>query len=135
MTDIHFHVGHNLAGYLPEFDVACFKADEDTSQEEAARAAVEWFESMATEYADEDDEATQAGLPTDPVTAREHGYDVSNGAIDYGDDAPAMRATVDSILKDDPPKEGQDYGMTVEDGLLRMVSFWLAVVPAGDCEN
>jgi len=43
-----------------------------------------------------------------------------------------MRATVDSILTDDPPVPGKPYGALVEDNDGRMVSFWIAVVPGDD---
>lgn len=44
-------VGHNLAGYLPESDTVAYEEWSD---------AVEQFEAMACEYADDDDEANDA---------------------------------------------------------------------------
>ena len=41
------------------------------------------------------------------------------------DRAPAMAATVASILRDDPPVEPHDYRASVEDHQCRRVAFWL----------
>lgn len=123
-------IGHNLAGYLPESDTYAYE-----TWDEAWRALRDEMEA----YADSDDEGALAMLPTDPTEAESHGYTVTrepctcgcntmNVFIDYGDDEPSMRATVDSILADDGPDSypDGDWSAHVTDGAGRSIVFWLA---------
>lgn len=119
-------VGRNLAGHMPESEVAAFESWED---------AAEYYVAEARDYADRDDEATFDMLPSDASEAAAQGYSVKRdtydgglsfvGFVDYGDDTPVMLATVDSILADDGPRPGEPHGMIVEDGAGRRISFWL----------
>lgn len=112
-----YSIGHNLAGYSPETDPEWF-ADRD--------AATERLADVMREYADQADETAGEALPTDLETARAHGYAVADGVIDYGDDEPAMRATVDSILADDGPETGSgSWTAYAEDGRGRSIAFWI----------
>lgn len=114
--------GRNIAGYLPESDPTYHG-----TREEAASALAEEMR----EYADRDDEITWETLPSDEETARANGYAVTDDGIDYGDDVPAMRATVDSILADDGPDRpgedsaARDWDAWIEDGRGRRIVFWL----------
>lgn len=113
-----YSMGRNIAGYMPESDVTWY-----ADREEAARALAD----KMREYADRDDESAWELLPGDAETARAHGYAVAeDGSIDYGDDTPAMRATVDSILTDDGPEACNDGWLAyAEDSSGRMIAFWL----------
>lgn len=112
-----YSIGHGIAGYLPETDPEWF-ADRDAA---AGRLA-----DVMREYADRDDEATGEALPTDAETARAHGYTVTDDGIDYGDDKPAMLATVEAILADDGPDACNVYWSAyAEDGQGRRIAFWL----------
>ena len=122
-----WHIGHNLAGYLPESDVSCF-----ASRGEAASALADEMR----DYADTDDDITWDVLSDVPVS--DYPRD-ENGDPDYGDDAPTMLATVGAILTDDGPDtvEG-DWSAYAEDGRGRRISFWLAEVTGCDhaeCEH
>ena len=103
-------IGHNLAGYSPEADTEAYETRDE---------AVSAFVTMVEYYADRDDDATW-----DVVTSE---YDSENDVPE--DEMPAMLATVKSILKDDGPNApdlaSKDYGMLVEDGRGRDISFWL----------
>jgi hypothetical protein len=97
---VNYAVGRNLAGYLPESDVVVF---------DTWRDAAEYLASEMKCYADTDDDAVWQTLPDDHAD----------------DEMPSMLATVESILRDDPPKDGQEFGAIVEDNDGRMISFWL----------
>jgi hypothetical protein len=117
-----YSIGHNIAGYLPESDAEWFA--------DRAEAVARLADAMR-EYADRDDETEAEALPTDPQTAREHGYVVTEDGIDYGDDEPSMRAEVDAVLRDDGPDgfvEGP-WAAHVLDGNLRVIAFWLREEP------
>lgn len=108
--------GHNIAGYLPEADTHAVQTWQD------ARDA---FVATVQEYSSDNDEAAYQLLSETADPADYPDYE-SNG---YGDDEPAMRATVDAILQDDGPDtpafRGKDFGMVVEDNDGRLISFWL----------
>lgn len=112
-----YSIGHNIAGYMPETDVEWF-----ANREEAAKRLAD----VMREYADQNDEIAGEALPQDAETARAHGYAVTDDGIDYGDDEPAMRATVDSILTDDDPETSTGAWLAyVEDDRGRSIAFWL----------
>lgn len=120
MANSCWHVGHNLAGYLPESDVQCYLTRE---------AAVVGLKNDAKSYADDDDEQNDASLPDAYGTEDDVPYDA------YG----SMRATVDSILKDDGPDASSfacsDYAISVSDHGDRRVEFWLKRVASADCDH
>lgn len=121
----HWHIGHNLAGYLPESDVACVVG--------TWGAAFALYVSEASYYAVEDDEASFDEVS---ALARDYPADYPRAAEgDFGDETPSMYATVAAILKDDGPVEGQEHGMMVEDGRDRDISFWLVAVSDEDCDH
>lgn len=93
-------VGHNLAGYLPESDTYAYETWAD---------AVVGLKADARDYADADDDRNDAM------------EDVDWTDEDYG----SMHSTVDSILADDGPAEGEPYQMMVNDSDGRNIVFWL----------
>lgn len=115
-----YSIGHNIAGYLPESDVAWYA---DRGQ------AIAQLVSDMREYAERDDEASWEALPGDAETARAHGYAVTDEGVDYGDDAPSMLAQVESVLADDGPDESETaetpWYALIEDGSGRRIAFWL----------
>jgi hypothetical protein len=96
-----YTVGRNLAGYMPESDTF-------TTSDPAL--AVQVLESTMRGYADTDDDFAAWAV-----------------AGEGEDDGPMMLATVESILRDDPPQEGEEYGAIVEDNAGRDISFWIYV--------
>lgn len=113
-----YSIGHNIAGYMPETEAEWF-----ADREEAVKRLID----VMREYASSDDYATWEALPGDEETARAHGYTVTDEGIDYGDDWPAMGASVDSVLTDDGPDtlaEGP-WSARVESGRGHMIAFWL----------
>src|SRR5687767_6448963 len=56
-STIHFHVGHNLAGYLPESDVTCFDSWAD---------AVTYLAADMRDYAGTDDDMAYESLTMAP---------------------------------------------------------------------
>lgn len=111
----HYHVGHNLSGYMPEADVWRYDELED---------AREGLASEMRAYADADDDAARCYL--DETAVLEDYTRDEAGNIDYGDDAPSMLATVEAMLRDDPPHSWGEAGYLVEDSRGRMISFWLS---------
>lgn len=95
-------IGHNIAGYLPEGDTHSFATFPE---------ALEGFENMAREYADDADEINDA--LAEPDWSED----------DYG----TMRACVDSIIadRDHIAVDGNSAGMIVDDNHNRDISFWL----------
>lgn len=118
--EVRWHSGHNLAGFFPDPDVV---ACSPTWQE-----AADYLTSTMVEYADADDDDTYANRFPENMTAEEE------TAWWDSDEVPAMRAAADSILKDDPPQPEKDYSVTIEDGRLRHVAFWLMKVTC-QCED
>ncbi len=108
-----FHVGHNPPGRLTEQEPVCF---------DEWRPAAGYLMTLMREYGDADDEA--ALLEASPETT---GYATELEYLE-SDDYPRMRAHVDAILRDDPPREGVDYSAAVEDNDGRLISFWLMQV-------
>lgn len=137
---IHFHLGHNSAGYLPEGEPTCVS---DPAE------AVEAFLAMVRGYADEHD-ATAEQLLLETAVNDDYlcfcGHDTTEHEDtqlpaclvencecegyepDWGDDTPNTRVLVEAALADDPPRSGQDYSMSVahSDGWRR--EFFLHVV-------
>jgi hypothetical protein len=122
---MHFHVGHNLAGYMPESDVSCHT--------DYAEAVADLVAEMR-DYANSDDEGTLAYLED---LARSYPNDYPRAEQgDFGDDTPSMLATVESILADDGPSATPaEYSAHVTDGMDRTIVFWLSMAPAADCEE
>jgi hypothetical protein len=126
-----WHIGHNIAGYLPESDVSCF-----LDRSEAAEA----LDDEMRDYADRDDDDAWEALADVPVS--DYPTD-EEGNPDYGDDTPSMLATVAAILTDDGPErwaavDNGEWSGWAEDGSGRHVVFWLAPVTGCDhveCEH
>jgi hypothetical protein len=98
-------IGHNIAGYLPESDTFAYAT---------RREAVDALAEEMRRYADEDDENT-----LDSVTD-------GDGRVFTDEEAPAMRATVDSVLADDGPETTSgDWSSWIEDGSGCRIAFWL----------
>ena len=112
-------IGYNMAGYLPDSpENTTAYADRD----DAATALAD----LMRDYADRDDDDTAEALPTDPAEARAHGYTVTDAGIDYGDDEPTMRATVDSLLADyGPDRASGDWSAYAECGNGIRIAFWI----------
>ena len=139
-------VGRNIAGYLPEADTFAFESWGDASIA---------LQDEMREYADTDDESALESapeVPNDFPVKQLHSsagpgitqcgecfrYWVASGGPsltpapagrcpfeDFHFEQPAMRATVDSILKDDPPQEGKEWAAIVQDERERPIVFWL----------
>lgn len=106
-------VGHLIVGHRP--DTAA------TSTYAGWTQARDAYVEMARAYADTDDEQTGRWLGE---TAHPEDYpDRDNTG--YGDDEPAMRATVDAILTDDPPAREREHRMWIADGQDQRIEFWL----------
>lgn len=158
-----WHVGHNLAGYMPESDVQCFVSRAD---------AISALHSEMEEYADENDEGYDAlapDVPADfPVQPLLHWSSTDPRVMQCGEcgrawddtvstdltpapsgrcpfeyfhsDLGSMRATVDSMLADadtdrTPRGEHDGEGYVVSDNDDRSISFWAQYVPFGDCDH
>lgn len=120
--------GHNLAGFLPETDPT-FHVDRD--------AAVLALASAMREYADADDESAWVELPDNTDEAIAQGYAIlEDGSIEYGDDAPSMRATVDAFLTDDGPDRTDGAWLAfVDDHRGWTIAFWIQEAPHATLED
>lgn len=109
--------GHNLAGYMPEADTYAYARWSD---------ARDSLMSDMREYADADDDHAYdvLSMTADPADYPDH----ENSG--YGDDEPAMLATVNSILRDNSPEPDQDWSARVEDSRGRSIVFWLTYEPS-----
>lgn len=105
-------IGRNMAGFLPESDP--FVTDD------WEHAAFCLREDMR-EFAEFDDDFTYQWLMDTADMADYPDYESSG----YGDDEPSTMATVASILKDDGPRDGQEWAGWVEDNQGRRWEFWL----------
>lgn len=158
-----WHVGRNIASYLPESDVQCFATRE---------SAVEALRGEMEEYADRDDEihdglapSVPADFPVQPLLswsandprvmqcgecgrAWDDTISTSLTPVPAGrcpfeyfhSELGTMRAAVDSILADaetDRTPRGEHDGVShlVSDNDDRPISFWAQYVPAGDCDH
>lgn len=92
-------VGYNIAGCLPDSEPASF----DTWEEANEHLVIEM-----RHYADTDDDDA---------------FDSAESTLDI--DPPAMLATVDSILKDDPPVKDKEFVASVEDNRYQRIEFWI----------
>lgn len=112
-----FHTGFNIEDSLWSEEPACH-----AEWQVAAESLIE----LMRNYADEDDAQALEEVDWDQMSPeREKSYFDS-------DDAPAMLATVASMLRDDPPVEPEDYTASVEDHQYRRVAFWLRQVMCDD---
>lgn len=137
---IHFHLGHNEPGYLPDEAPICVL---DPAEAVAA------FLAMAREFADTDDEAAEEHLlataagddypcgcghdatehsETQPLPCQVDDCGCEGYQPDWGDDTPNTRATVDAVLAEEPPEPGKDYAMSVVDAEGWRREFFLHVV-------
>jgi hypothetical protein len=85
-----YHVGHHPPGHLADDEPACFNE---------WWLAANYLLVLMQEYADADDEAAYVVIGNSPAPRElllDNGY-------------PRMRAHVDAVLQDDPPREGVDY--------------------------
>jgi hypothetical protein len=101
-----YHVGHHPPGHLADDEPACF---------DEWWLAANYLLVLMQEYADADDEAAYVVIGNSPAPRElllDNGY-------------PRMRAHVDAVLQDDPPREGVDYSAAVEDNDGRVIAFWL----------
>jgi hypothetical protein len=131
--------GHQLAGSPPG----------EPTFEEDPHEAVEAFKAMVQDFADTDDQEAADDLywasddydchcshgPSahhDGGGCEEDGCDCAGFQPDAGDDAPNMRATVDAILVDDPPRAGHHYAITVADSTEVLHTFWLQAIHIAD---
>ena len=111
MDELHdrYHVGHHPPGHLADDEPACF---------DEWWLAANYLLVLMQEYADADDEAAYVVIGNSPAPRElllDNGY-------------PRMRAHVDAVLQDDPPREGVDYNTAVEDNDGRVIAFWLMKV-------
>jgi hypothetical protein len=83
--------------------------------------AVSALRDLMVSYADADDEAAYATLAETATPADYPDYQESG----YGDDEPSMRATVDSILTDDAPSGGREWGARIQAATYEYVDFFL----------
>jgi hypothetical protein len=111
-------IGNNMPGCLPNPDSTWALADWN-------EACAALCDEMRT-YADGDDGMAWTALPG-LDDAASWGYTVQDGTVDYGDDMPAMRGTVDAILADDGPDctPRRDWSATVEENSGHHVTFWI----------
>jgi hypothetical protein len=108
-----FHTGWNRVFQEPTEEPACHPTWSE---------AAESLKECMLHYADRDDTEAIEDVDWDLVTPdRETAWFNS-------DEAPAMVATVQSILRDDPPEEPNNYLAVVEDHTYRHIGFWLRKV-------
>jgi len=104
-----YHVGHHPPGYLADSAPACF---------DQWWLAANYLIVLMQEYGDADDEAAYAVIGNSPAPRE----------LLLDDGFPRMRAHVDAVLQEDPPREGVDYSAAVEDNSGRLIAFWLIKV-------
>lgn len=105
-----WHQGHNIAGFLPEAEVACLP-----SWQEGAEA----LRQDMREYAEDDDELAYGDRFPENMTPQQE------GAWWNSDEVPVMLATVDAMFRDDPPEPDEDVEYVVEDRHYNRIAFWL----------
>jgi hypothetical protein len=115
MNNNRYHTGWVYEGSLFGEEPSCY--------EEWAVAADSLIELM--KQMSEDDDANALGSVNWESVEDQFAWFES-------DEAPAMAATVASILKDDPPHEGKNFSAVVEDHELRRLRFYLLGLV---CEN
>ena len=113
-----FHSGWNFAGQEPIEDPACHSLYQD-----AAASLAE----MIRDYAHSSDEAAYDLADPDAYESDEEYW--------TSDDAPKMAATVGAILRDDGPREPNDFEAVAVNHLDRTVLFWLRKVICEDPDH
>lgn len=122
----HWTISHGLSGYLPMSD--------DTAAWLSWSDAREALIADMRDYADRDDDAAWDSLADAP----EEDYpQQEDGSPDFGDDAPTMLATVDSMIADGDlaPIDGEEWTGLLEDSDGRTIYFALSRHESSECKD
>lgn len=112
-TAVHFHAGHNDAGYLPECDVATF-----TQWDDAKRYMIDELLSAAESMASWGDEHDCDDVPC-PT---------------YGDECPeSLAGSMATDAEDLNLESGPEWSTSLSDGRSLPVSWWISVCVETEC--
>lgn len=121
----HWTISHGLSGYLPMSD------DDSIAWQDWSEARDALIADMR-DYADTDDDAAWDSLTMVPASDYPT---LEDGSPDYGDDAPSMLATVNSMVSDGDvaPFADAEWSGWIEDSDGRTIYFSLSRHDSSEC--